>query len=40
MICAYCHPWAEGCLQRIDKFSKARRVAVRTAIGAGLCFFL
>ena len=35
MLCAYCHPWAEGWLQRIDQMSKARRLTARSVIAAG-----
>ena len=35
MICAYCHPWAEAWLQRIDKMGKLQRVAVRSVLVAG-----
>ena len=35
MICAYCHPWAEAWLQRIDKMGKLQRVAVRSLLVAG-----
>ena len=36
MVCAFCHPWAEGVLQKIDKLAKTTRVFIRSLIAAGM----